>query len=100
MVGLTVENAPVGITLPYQLVVGTSGSEAGVPTYGKPGSITTTAPPSASTPSGSQTPHYSDGSSAKTSPRTTVALGFLGTLLLIGGVGGWLLLRRRHGGTR
>lgn len=96
VVGLTVGNAPDGITLPYQLVVGTSGSEAGVPTYGKPGSITTTPSATGTKASTTARAHQSDGSSSRTSPRTKTLLGLVGVVLLVGGVGGWFLLRRRR----
>lgn len=83
------------VRLAYQLVVGTAGSEAGVPTYGKPGSVTAT--PSATASKSSATPHQSDGHSSGASPRTAkVLLGILGVLMVVAGAGGWLLLRRRR----
>ncbi len=45
VIGLIVDGDPAGITIPYQVVVQTVGAEAGIPTYGVPGSVTTTPTP-------------------------------------------------------
>jgi hypothetical protein len=92
-IGLLVDGDTTGITVPYQVVVQAVGAEAGVPTYGAPGSVTTT-PTAATTSKAPTSASPSPAPGPGTRPTTRLWLGLVGALLLGGGIGGWVQLRR------
>lgn len=90
VIGLVVDGETTGVSVPYELVVQATGAEAGVPTYGAPGSVTATPTPSPGKAPSSSAPSPRAGASLV----TRFWIGLAGALLVGVGVGSYVQLRR------